>query len=530
VSEPLAERVRSPGFTPRLRDAEELFGLFASADDELARDLERALHRLGPPGVEGALRRFEASSPPLRARLCALVGRFAASERGTLVDWLVERLGDSDPKTRRRAIRALGKIAEQRVEQGLVDAFEPATPLPDARAFAQALGNVGGEAALARLERIETSDPELARLVGEARMKIERSVRRRSPGSIDGTRSPDEPTPVLLHVRAGFEEILGDELGGVQSRIVGRGRVQVMLEGPLERLFRCRTFLHLGFPLPPERVSAGDVADAAVRALSSTAAAHVFQRFTDGPIRYRIDWSSGRRRGATFRVAAGVAALRPAFVNDPTDAVWEAVITDRSDTDQRLYVELWPSGLADPRFAYRRRTLPASSHPTVAAALARVGAAVPTDVVWDPFVGSGMELAERALLGPYAKLYGSDLAPDAIAAARENLTAAGARSFELFVGDARTVRLPEPPTLVITNPPFGKRVLDSGAVRPLLETTIDRVARSLRPGGRFVWMSPLPDFTAEVARQRRLSLQLRRLVDLGGVRAELQAFRASERR
>ena len=31
------------------------------------------------------------------------------------------------------------------------------------------------------------------------------------------------------------------------------------------------------------------------------------------------------------------------------------------------------------------------------------------DLVWDPFVGSGTELCERALLGPYRALVGSDL-------------------------------------------------------------------------------------------------------------------------
>ena len=33
------------------------------------------------------------------------------------------------------------------------------------------------------------------------------------------------------------------------------------------------------------------------------------------------------------------------------------------------------------------------------------------DVVWDPFVGSGTELVERALAGPYARLLGSDTDP-----------------------------------------------------------------------------------------------------------------------
>src|SRR4029079_2020829 len=118
--------------------------------------------------------------------------------------------------------------------------------------------------------------------------------------------------------------------------------------------------------------------------------------------------------------------------------------------------ELWPSALRDPRFAYRKRTLPASSHPTISAALARVAGVVAGDVVWDPFVGAGGELVERALLGPYATLLGTDDDAAALEAARANLREARVERWALTAGDARTFSPRERPTLVITNPPFGK--------------------------------------------------------------------------
>ena len=532
MNESLEERVRSPGFTPRRRDTDALFALLSSADDDLAKDVERALSRLGPVIASAAVERFERSTPPLRSRLCALVGRLAAAAHdGQLVDFLALRLEDPDPKTRRRAIRSLGKIDDPCVEERLLSAFRDDVPAPDARALAAALGNVGSERALSRLKHIGSSDPELARIVRESKMKLERASVRRTPGVIDASRSPGRPLPVLLHVRAGLEEILLDELGDrAGARIAGRGRVELVLDGPLDAVFRARTFLHLGFPLPPEPAREGEATEAAVRALTSDAAMGVFQTFTRGPIRYRIDWSTGRRRGATFQLSAMVAAARPELVNDPTAAPWEVVVTDRSGGDRgRVYVELWPRALVDPRFSYRHRTLPASSHPTVAAALARVGGATPFDIVWDPFVGAGGELVERALLGPYVRLYGTDVDSSALAAARENLAAAQVRDFELIAGDARTVRLPESPTLVLTNPPFGKRVLEPGLVKPLLEATLDRASKLLRPGGRFVWMSPVAETTANAARRSGFSVRLRRAVDVGGARAELQAFVLAER-
>ena len=82
-----------------------------------------------------------------------------------------------------------------------------------------------------------------------------------------------------------------------------------------------------------------------------------------------------------------MAAERPELVNDPTASLWEAVVVEKP----RVAVEVWPRGLGDPRFAYRRAYVPASSHPTLAAALARVGGVRADDVVWDPFVGAGTE-------------------------------------------------------------------------------------------------------------------------------------------
>ena len=266
------------------------------------------------------------------------------------------------------------------------------------------------------------------------------------------------------------------------------------LREPLGALFAARTFLHVGFPLAPVTATEGDVEHAVVAALTSPLAAAVFTRFTRGPLRYRLSWAAGgRKRSLNFRVAAAVSAARPDLFNDPTQAPWEVVVSERSGKQgSRIFVELWPQGLADPRFAYRRHALFASSHPTIAAALARASGARPDDVVWDPFTGSAMELVERALLGPYASLHGTDTDASAIERARENLEAAGVSRFELKVADARTFRLPTAPTLVITNPPYGKRVRSGGDIGALLEATLANVASQLRPHGRLVWITPRP--------------------------------------
>lgn len=526
---PLEARMASPGFSPAARDVEPLFGLLGGDDESLTKQAARALSRLGKDGAHEAMRRFDAATPPLRGRLAALVGRIAVriSDR-ELAAWLEARLDDADPTTRRRAILAVGKLGATDVSRKLLVAWEKGASLPELRTLATALGNVGGEAAIATLATRLGVDPELDRIVGEAKLKIERRVLRREPSSIDGRVSPREPLTVLLHVRAGLEQILLDELADRTARVAGRGRVELKWRGSLERLFRARTFLHIGFPLPPATVGGGGDIDAVADVIAGTDAWDVLSAFTRGPIRYRLEWADhGRRRSGTFRVAERVGERRPALVNDSTDAVWEFVVSERVvDGQPRLFVELWPRALVDPRFTYRRDVLPASSHPTLAAALARVAGRRADDVVWDPFAGAGTELIERARFGPYAALHGSDTDARALAAARTNFAAAAIPDAQLFVGDARTARPREAPSLVLTNPPFGHRVLERHEIEPLLVATLRNVRDVLRPDGRVAWVSPLPDVTARVAERAGFFVALRQSVDVGGFPAEIQLLRA----
>jgi 23S rRNA G2445 N2-methylase RlmL len=99
-----------------------------------------------------------------------------------------------------------------------------------------------------------------------------------------------------------------------------------------------------------------------------------------------------------------------------------------------------------------------------------------------------------------------------------------------MLGDARGVRLPVRPTLIITNPPMGRRVLERDALDRLFRPFIARVAGELADGGRFVWISPLPERTLRVARAEGLVPKLGRTVDMGGFDAQIQVFVRPTRR
>ena len=404
----------------------------------------------------------------------------------------------------------------------------PSAPPSLRRALAEALGKVGSAAALTLLDGAiaDAVEPELRRVVDEARLKLRRTRERQSPGTILSDRAPTTPTTVRVHCRHGLARLCAEELAALGARVADDATVTLTLKTKLTALWTARTMLRFGFPLPTPPLAKGAKLDdetlgnAVVSALTSKEAQAIFARFTDGPVRYRVEWAdAGHRRALTFRVAAAVAAKRPQLVNDPTASLWEAVVVEKP----RVAVEIWPRGLADPRFAYRRAYVPASSHPTLAAALARVGGARADDVVWDPFVGAATELVERALLGPTRALYGTDADADALGRARENLAAAAVAA-ELTLADARSFRPPLPPTLIVTNPPLGRRVLDRHTTGALYREFLTHAVTVLAPRGRIVWISPRGDETIAYAAELGLHPTFRQRVDMGGFWAEIQSF------
>jgi predicted RNA methylase len=526
--ERLTRELQLKGWQPAKADIEPLFALLAGGDKETADAASRALARLGVAAARAAMARFDDGAPVERARLVRLVGRVAQA-RGdqTLAEFLLGRVANEDDKTARNAALAVGKLGDEllpraEVERALVRRWPAASPSLK-RALAEALGKVGGADALALLDdapggEARSDDAELRRLTHEARVKIQRTLGRETPGAIVDDVAPIAPLRLYAHCRHGLAQLLSQELAPQGARVVDDETVSLTLRTPIASLWTARTMLRFGFPL---RVAAGgDLERGIVDALASDEAWTILSRFTRGTPRYRLEWAdAGHRRALTFRVAAAVAARRPQLVNDPTETLWEVIVHE----GKRPTVELWPRGLADPRFAYRVAHVPASSHPTLAAALVRVAGARPDDVVWDPFVGAATELVERARLGPARALYGCDADEDALARARDNLTAAQVTA-ELTRADARTFVPPQPPTAIITNPPMGRRVLDRHRTVDLYREFLAHAAALLPVGGRLTWISPRADETLAVAAPLGLHVTYRQRVDMSGFWAEIQSF------
>lgn len=520
----LVSRVADAGFTPSVRRLGELLDLLARDDEDDAKNAERAVLRVeaqyAARVVEETVRRARTAERPARGRLTQLAGRLAHEGKdasGAASAWLVEAISDGDPKTRRAAARALGKLERTTaIEAALAAAFDAASHEDDRRVLALALGKLGGRAAETRLAGGGH---------GKASVIVERELARQTPGEIVPGRAHDRPLEVWFHTRSGLEDVVKEELGAAfaKPRFVAPGIVAAELTGPLARALAVRTAAHVGFPLAPLD-KGGDLAEDIVRAVCSAPSLAIFRAFTSTPdgaaIRFRLELArGGHRRAVAWRVAELVRSSSHGLVNDPKASTWEVHV---DDVGPQIKVELVPRGYDDDRFAWREDVVAASSHPTIAAALARVAPRSDDDVVWDPFVGAGAELIERARLGSYARLVGTDVDPRAVLAARANLERAGVARAEVEEADAAGVT-PEGVTLIVTNPPMGRRV-QRGAHAELLERFVAHAARVLVPGGALVWLVPEPRRIRERAAAAGLEVARAFSVDMGGFSAELAVY------
>ena len=573
----LTAELARPGFTPARTDAPALVELIATGPEGSATKAMPALAGLGSAGRDAILARLATpiADDGNAALLVQALGLHARTGDAEASAQLITLLGDPRVRVRRAAIVALGKLgastnvelrlgrdrrgedrrsgdgevvvelrggdtrreADRRDEleaprAALIARWDAGDVTPDERrALAEALGKLGGDAALARLAALGTTDDkELSRRRDRALLMADRTAKRGEDSSIAIDRVPPRSLTVRLGCRPALGELLRTELVALDlgasfvRKINQPDWVEVVLTAPWSTLHRSRLWVSAAIVLPLEGLAdrtadapgrADEVATAIVRTLTSPDVLTLLRDWTHGPIRWRLGMVHGHQRALVWKVAKEVTAIAPDLINDPTSTTWDVL----ADPDART-LSLIPRRIDDPRFSYRVAEVPAASTGSVAAALVWAADAHGGDRVWDPFCGSAVELVERARRGEVRSLLGTDIDPEAITAARANLAAAGVTA-ELAVADART-HAPGPVDLIVTNPPLGSRVhVDAGA---LLVDALPNLVRALAPRGRIVWITPAHLKTTPAAIALGLELGRSLPVDLGGVRGRLERW------
>lgn len=487
---------------------------------------------------------FDRATPKERMERVAVVRAVGVvfSESGTLKQkgdvkpWLLRLLHDPCEKIRRYAIAAIPKIgAGPREEAALLSLLRTTTCDREKKFLGQALDKIGGTATLEVMEEVRSVSP-------QTEQKVKASVARtQSPSAVRMDRVLADFSGLRIHLRgrSGLERMVCNEveqLAKTQRKFrvkeVTSGLVALTPVAPfsLADIYTLRCFGTVSFVLGTVSISNEATAiEALASVITSTLSRRILKTFTQGSIRYRLDFvSKGHQRGAVRRVANRAYALCPEILNDARNAPWAI---DIHPTIRGESVELRPRLTPDPRYSYRQHDVPAASHPPLAACMARLAGKADQEIVWDPFCGSGLELIERAMLGGVQRVYGTDRSADAVAITRDNFAAANLQSvqskficcdFRDFVTKAGLG--PNSVSLIISNPPMGKRVPIHN-LRGLIEDLFAVAARVLKPGGRLVFANPLRLEPSQAS----LQLQSSQVVDLGGFDCRVEKYIKAER-
>jgi precorrin-6B methylase 2 len=511
----------------------------------------------------GEAARFNQASPQERSKRVAVIRAVgvvfgesgAVAEKEEVRRWLLALLQDPCEKARRYAMAALPKIGAGPAEEAaLISVLRATSSAREKKFLGQTLEKIGGTAALeimgqgnagflqsgsgvSPLRQDNEQSRDGSATLGIMGQKIlARFARGQKPSAIRPESILSNFAGVRLHLRGrrGLEGMVREEVEasarrGGKFRVMesGRGLVGITPVAPfsLADIYAFRCFGSAGFVLgtvphstEPERLQA------LAAVIASDFTRRILRTFTEGTARYRLNFvSRGHQRSAVRMLAARVYDLCPELLNDGSEVTWTV---DIHPAGRGPCVELRPNMTPDPRFYYRKDDVPAASHPPLAACMARLAGRVEHEIVWDPFCGSGLELIESALLGGLQSIYGTDLSADALAIARANFAAAKIEPVPLnffcrdFRDYARCEGLgPNSVTLIITNPPMGKRVVMADLPR-MMEDLFRVAAQALKPGGRLVLANPLRMENPHPL----LQLQSRQAVDFGGFDCRMEKY------
>lgn len=451
-------------------------------------------------------------------------------QRNEVKEWLVRLLKDPEEKIRRYAMTALPKIGVgEKEEAELLALLEQTSSEREGKYLGRTLGRVGGVATAKSLAKQSDAD-----FSTEVKQRIKASVARiESPSAVAVDRLVAGMDRLRIHLRGrrgleGFMRAEVEQQGKFRVVDCYPGLVAVQPLGSLRLadLLELRCFDTVGFVLglvkPTDETP---MVEALAKLITSSLAQRLFDGFTQGAIRYRLEFvGKGHRRGSVRQVADRAYELCPRLLNDARQAPWAI---DIHATGRGRSVELRPRLHPDPRFPYRLDDVPAASHPPLAACMVQLAKVQKGDVVWDPFCGTALELIECARTAPLGRIYGSDISAEAIDIAGRCFGAAGISgpSPDLVCCDFREfAKLQNVPngclSLIISNPPLGRRIRIQN-LRGMFEEVFSTAARLLKTGGRLVLTNPFPMETANPLLQR----EYQQLVDLGGFDCRLELYR-----
>ncbi len=359
---------------------------------------------------------------------------------------LMEMLSDDDPKVRQNSALCLGMIGERIRDDNIVEALynayiEDLTKYNKA-AYLEALGHLNispiVEILLKRRESIcnsEIATDEKKHFLEEMR-QLNTLLRSRIEKKHEFTGFSLVNEAALLTNR-NFKNVTICELGKIPHKEFSAG-VMVKTKN-IRKVMECRTFTEILFIVDNIRTVEPDAEKAAEAMIEGGLTAYLEERHTnpDAPFFFRVELRNKdekKKADLEKKLAAEIEiASKWKLINSTSNYDIEFRFIENSSGKLQFLIGM--RTFPDTRFDYRKRTISAGMKPSLAALLVNLSKEYLKDnaSVIDPMCGSGIFLIEREKFMPTRIMYGVDIFGEGIAAAQENIRAAGiSRKCELI--------------------------------------------------------------------------------------------------
>ncbi|MCR5324730.1 MAG: methyltransferase [Lachnospiraceae bacterium] len=236
----------------------------------------------------------------------------------------------------------------------------------------------------------------------------------------------------VLLTNRNFKNITIDELKNIPHKEFTAG-VMVKTKN-IRKVMDCRTFTELLFIPDDLKVVEKDAEAAARTMIEGGLIDYLEQRHSnpDAPFYFRVEFrgKDEKKKADLEKRMAGEIELASHWklINSTSDYDLEFRFIENSA--EKLQFLIGMRAFPDMRFDYRKKTISAGMKPSLAALLVRLSADYIKDnaAVLDPMCGSGIFLIERNKYRSARIMYGVDIFGEAVAAAKENVKAAGISS------------------------------------------------------------------------------------------------------
>jgi len=411
----------------------------------------------------------------------------------------------SDPKVRKNVCGVIGELGDAAYLEALYNAYYAEDKLFVRYSYVLAIGNCGSVVDAEKLKKMfedvvmnEKASKDNNSLIttnkhiNEEKLALTRAIDKLSPPirhEFKGFNEFENAVPMLLTVmNYQYQQTLKElEENLIDGRLVDEGIL--IYENDLDKVYTCRTFYELLFPLDEceslefdYKIIAAAIIDAKVVDFLS----QCHECDPNSPFWYRVEFktmdASRERSEFVKNLSRELDELScGSLKNSPSSYEVEIRIVERNNACS-VFIKLY--SYADSRFNYRKNEIATSINPVTAAIIIKsIEKWIrPNARVIDPFCGTGTMLIERAKLGEVETLTGIDIYRTAISAATINSKLATV-NIELIAEDILEYSTLDLFDELITNMPFDNKSATHNKYTDLYNGFVNKIPSLVLPGG-----------------------------------------------